>query len=87
MTFFLTPDVASKNTLPMLRDDRLQSSPPRVLFGLKCSLSSLVGSSQLLQHPIAIPKLCFRRLFEGPPQHCGISRADKPRPSIHAEID
>lgn len=30
MTFFLTPDIASKNTLLMPRNDRLQSSPPRV---------------------------------------------------------
>lgn len=88
MTFFLTPDIASKNTLPMPRDDRLQSSsPPRVLLGVKCIFSSSVGSFQLLQHPIAIPKLPLRLLFKSPPQRCRISRADKPCPGIDAEID
>lgn len=88
MTFFLTPDIASKNTLLMPRDDRLQSlSPPRVWLGGKCIFSSLVGSFQLLQHPIAIPKLSLYLLFKSPPQRCRISRADKPRPGIDAEID
>lgn len=74
MTFFLTPDIASKNTLPIPRDDRLHSSPPRV--SLLCAEkihSCLIVGFQSLQHPIAIPKLFFRRLFKGSPQHRRIS--------------
>lgn len=42
MIFFLTPDIASKNTLPMPRDDRLQSSTrPRVLLCVEYAFSAL----------------------------------------------
>lgn len=86
--FFLTPDIASKNTLPMPRDDRLQSStPPRVLLCVKCFLRSFFGSFQLLRDPIALPKLSLCLLLKSASQRCGISRANKSRPGIDAEID
>lgn len=90
MTFFLTPDIASKNTLPMPRDDRLQSSVSAAfccLRKMRSQLLGLVGICSILLQPIAIPGLCLRRLFEVTLRGCSISRADKTRSSIDAEID
>lgn len=87
MTFFLTPDIASKTRFSCLVMIGCSRCLRRVWLGGKCIFSSLVGSFQLLQHPIAIPKLSLYLLFKSPPQRCRISRADKPRPGIDAEID
>lgn len=66
MIFFLTPDIASKNTLPMPHDDRVQSStqPCVALRGMLSQL--LVWQPSVAKASNRDPKALFPPLLRKP---------------------